>query len=75
MPIVQVKTNVLLPNWLQSRRSTMNDKEFRLEVINYLKRYSNYDLDRISEHGEFAVCTRTDEVSSKKVKKRRKEQS
>lgn len=66
MSMVPTTTKVLLPKHLLNLQITHH--EFRTEVIKYLERYPNYQLDRVE--GEFAICLRMDIQTMKGRKKR-----
>jgi hypothetical protein len=68
MDMVQVSTKVLLPEWLLRTKSTLTDNDFKYEVLKYLVRYKDYQLQQIE--GDFAICIRTNEVEVKRRKKR-----
>jgi hypothetical protein len=68
MAIIQTTTKVLLPKWLLRMQSTVPEREFNYEVLKYLKRYKDYQLDEVDGH--FAICIRTNEIETKRRKKR-----
>jgi len=52
-----VSNKVLLPTWIFQQAGGNNDEIKRL-VLQYMQRYPNYRLTKVS--GSFAVCERVD---------------
>jgi hypothetical protein len=67
MAIIQSTTNVVLPEWLLTQRSTLPERDFRFEVLKYLQRYKNYHFQEVQ--GGYAICIREDAIETERRKK------